>query len=429
MDPQKLPDNTPKDNKDMPSTDSADNGDVSMSEESSATPGTVVVGGQTSEASTPDPSSSSTTPVPPAPIEQPLPEFMREPGDSDTPPAPPASGGKKTGLIALIIAAVLVVFGGGAAAYYFAYVVPNKPENILKTALVNSFSAEKVKSVGFEGDVAVSAAEEGEIFAIEYSGAASQENGKLKQLTATASMDVVVTNVTMDVRTVDGETFYAKVGGLAGLPELLQASGDASAAMYAPLLSTIDEQWYEINQSLIEQVLGSSMSVSAGLSQADLQKIKDAYDQNQFLTVTETLADETISGVDSYHYKVAVDKTKLKAFVAAVQAANIQSLGVTTEMFDMLKSGIDSTDFSKYPIDVWIAKDSKLFTQFAFTAASEDGETLAVTLTLKDYNKELVVEVPEDAKSVLEVVNNFYQTFLGTDLPSDLPLEADGISL
>ncbi len=421
MDPQKSPDASqpPQDNTKTPPA-SEDTGDISMSGENGVQPGTIVVGGK-DEAPAPSPATPEAPPAPPVDDSN-MPAFMRDPTATDVPPPP--AGGKKKGLIIGIIAGALLLVGG-AAAYYFAYMVPNKPENVLKSALVNTFSKDKVTSLSFEGNATVTEKESDTKFSMDFSGGGDQDG----KLTFTSSIDATVTNVTVDFRSVDGKTYYAKVGGLAGLPELMAQSGNEVAAMYAPLLSAINDQWYEINQSFIEQITGKS-SVTPTLSDADRQKIAKAYEDNPFLSVKETLADEKIAGVDSHHYKVVIDGPKLQAFVSAVEAAKLENTGLTPEMLTSLKDGINGVNFANYPVDVWVAKDSKLFTQFAFSAQNDE-VAATLRLTLKDYNKPITVEKPEGAKSILEVLNSFYQAFLGTGITAeDLPIsESNGISL
>jgi len=421
VDPQKLPNpNKPEDAK-IPSPDDAGN-NISMSEESSVPPGTVVVGGPANPDTDMGPKPPEPVSADPTESQPPVPSpdasqdkdnvaaFMREPSANDVPPAP--AGGKKTGLIIGIIIAVIVVLGGAAAAY-FAFMKPN-PDKVLQTALVNSFSKDKVQSVGFEGDLSIVNTATDTTYSMDFTGAVGQSG----QMTLTASVNIPsFTPVSLDMASKDGQTVYLKVAGLADIATLLEL--DPSVSMYAPLLASIDDQWYKIDPSLLEQ-FGGSVPTSTGLSDADRQKLADAYTQNPFLKVQETLADETIAGVDSYHYKVGIDSEKFKAFVSAVEAANIESLGLTQPMFDALKSSVDGADFAKYPVDVWIAKDSELFTQVGFKTQS--GEAIVdVTLTFKDYNKEVTVEEPANAEPIINVLTTFYQTLYGASLDSDVP--------
>jgi len=426
VDPQKNPDeNQPQDNTNTPPSDGTDKtaGDISMSDENNSTqPGS---GGASNvvDASTPDPAA----PTPPAPSPTPvsedeMPAFMKDSTSTDVPQAP--TGGKKKllGLIVGVVAGILLL-GGGAAAYYFGYMVPNKPQNVLKTALVNSFSTEKAKSGSFEGSLSVKEEGSDDTFSADFSGASDQDG----KFTVSASIDAIVTKVTVDVRSLDGKTLYAKVGGLAGLPELMAQSGNEMAAMYAPLLNEVNDQWFEINDSLLKETTGTSTNFK--LSDADRQKLATAYEENQFLTVKETLASEKINGTDSHHYKVTIDNDKLQGFVSAVEAAKIESFGFTPEMFTGIKDSLKDANLSQYPLDVWIAKDTKLFTQVSFAMQNDEG-TFNFRMAFKDYNKEFTVEKPEGAKPIIDLLNSFYESILGPGVPAeDLPAELQGISL
>src|SRR5262245_9196840 len=66
---------------------------------------------------------------------------------SNTPlPLPPKKGGKFK-KVALVLGAVLIV-GGASAAAYVGVILPNKPENVLKQALVNSSQETQVSYKG-----------------------------------------------------------------------------------------------------------------------------------------------------------------------------------------------------------------------------------------------------------------------------------------
>jgi hypothetical protein len=329
---------------------------------------------------------------------------------------------RRKGLVAaLIVAAVLLVLGGGAAAAY--YYVTNQPEYILKTALANLFNADKSKTADFSGNLSVADEESDFTLSADFDGQIDNESGAFA---LSAQADVVVTNVTLEARSTDGKTFYFKVGGLEGLPELLAAGDAATAQTYSALVAAVDEQWFEINESLINQLGGGSFE-QATLSAADLQKLAQAYDQNQFIVVKETLPDQDIKGVASYHYKVAVDPTKLKAFAAAVKSANLEAVKITDEQLQDFNKAVDEADFGKYPFEIWIGKDDKMIRQISFKY-SQDGTSTEVRLTINSYNQPVNVEKPEDAKSILEVLGALWGGGVGSDVPDNL-LQNSGISL
>ncbi|MGH7158168.1 MAG: hypothetical protein ACREGD_03825 [Candidatus Saccharimonadales bacterium] len=405
MDPQKLPDANRPTPTNPPSPSGLAN-DISTSEESSVPPGTVVVGGQPAP-----PTAPGNTPTPPAPenatatpeADPKMAAFMR----GDTPSDMPTPAKKKTGMIVGIVAAVLLLVGGGAAAYV-AFFMP-KPDKVLQAALVSTFTSGNLKSAAFEGELSVADSSSDFAYTVGFEGASSQTAAQFA-----LSVDIpLLSPVTLDARTLDGgQTYYVRAGGLASTTSLLAT--EPSLAPFAPLLASLNNQWYEVDLSTLEELSGTSEGVTGSLSDAERQRIVDAYSQNQFLTVTEVLADEPIAGVDSYHYKVTVDGDKLQAFLDAV--GSVESFGITGAMLDGLQDMLLNVDFTTYLADVWIAKDTKFFTQFAL--ATQSGETsLNMRLTLKDFNKEVTVEQPEGALPFQDAITSFYQVLLGGSLP------------
>ncbi len=332
--------------------------------------------------------------------------------------AAPKPKRKKLMMLAIIvIAAVVVLLGAAASAYYY---VINKPQNVLGMALQNSFS-DKITSVAFDGQVQVKP-KDSTVLSASFAGKGNQSGA----FDISGTADAVITKVTFDARSLDGSTYYVKVGGLAGLPELLAASGDSTATALAPLINTVDNQWIEINQSIIKQFTGSDTSINTKLSASDRQKIYDAYKKNQFLTVQKTLATETIKGQASYHYQVVADATKLKAFVAAIKSANLSIGKLTQDDIASINKQIDSAHLSKYPFDVWISKGNRYIDQVGFNVAS-DGDTATLKMALFDYNKSVTVVKPANSKSLLEIISKYVNQSALTGLMSGgLPT---GISL
>jgi hypothetical protein len=318
-----------------------------------------------------------------------------------------APAGRKKGLMMGLVAGLaILVLGGGAAAAYYGYVVPNKPTNVMKSALVNTFSKDQVTSVNFDGSVGITDKQSKQTVNGTFTGAADQ-NGAFQ---VNASLDAVVTTVTAELRSTDGKTFYVKLGGLAGLPQLLSAGGDQTVAqMYAPMISAVNDQWLEINPSIIKQLTGSDTSPLSGmtLNDADRKKLGELYKQHQFLTVQKALADESIKGVASHHYVVIVDKAELKSFAAQVKAANLQSWKVSQADVDSFNKDVDKVDFSKYPVDVWVGKGDKLVRQVVYKYASGN-TSVDLRFTIDSYNKTVKVDKPAGSKSLLEVLGGMF---------------------
>jgi hypothetical protein len=96
----------------------------------------------------------------------------------------------------------------------------------------------------------------------------------------------------------------------------------------------------------------------------------------------------------------------LKSFVGAVKTANIEALKITDAQLKQVNAELDKTNFDKYPVDIWIAKDTKMISQFALKFAEDEG-AFDFRLTMDSYNKPVKVEKPADAKSLLEIMGGF----------------------
>jgi hypothetical protein len=430
MDPQKNPVNQPE-GQDVP-----ENGAVPSSPAPTGVPA-IPGDGQTikPEGSTVSPDVAA--PTPPAPAD-PVPAddasasrpekdvtlpWMTNDAAPDPLPVTPPKKRKKGLFIGLIVAAVILVLSGGAAASYY-YYVANKPENVLKQALANSMDPAKAKTMHATGSMVLT--DENMTIEATYNLATDSQTGAL-ELSGTS--DAVVTTLAYDVRSTDGKTFYFKIGGLDGLSELLTSIGLGD---YMPLIDLVNDQWFEVNESMLSQFTeGVQMGT---LTAADRTKIAAAYNQHSFLVIKETLPDETIGGKAAHHYKVAVDPAVLKAFVAALKAADLDVVTLQDETITEINKVIDQAEFDKHPFEVWIDKADKLFAQFKVSYTEEEGSKTDVKLTVESYNQPVQVEKPEDAKSVLELMAEFTALFSGgeySDLLSDpliLP-ESSGISL
>ncbi len=392
MDPSKPP---------VPPTD-ADN-DTKLNTTENASPTTESSAPAPSGDTMPDAPSTSmggeSADMPPTPSDAPEAPGLVPPAD----PMAPAPKSKKKGLLmGLIAGAAVLVLGGGAAAAYFGYVVPNKPENILKTSLANMLNGD-MKSYYFDGSVDVTEKSSDQTITATLTGKANDQGA----MELNVNVDAVITKITFDVRSVDGSAIYVRMGGLDGLPELLSSTGDAQAESYAPIIATLNNQWFEINKSILSQ-LGIDLNSKA--SEAEMQKMAQLYEQHQFLAVKQKLADETIKGMSSYHMQVVVDKDQLKQYLQGMIDAKLESLAKSKDALDSLKKSLadSKTDFSKYPIDLWIAKDKKLIDQVKFSF-SDDEASATLRVTMFDFGKSVSVEKPTGTKSILDVIGTFLE--------------------
>lgn len=329
--------------------------------------------------------------------------------------------GKKKLMVLLVAVVVALLLIGGVAGAYFGIYVPNQPQKITADALANTANSEKLKSTGFEGEVAFEGGEVSKaISSVSFAGAYDM---KARSADVNVSVNTVVTKIALDVRTTDGKSVYLKVSGLDGLDKLLTSlnsgSGQSAAAMsqFAPIIAQVNNQWFVIDEALINQATNGTVPQAGGaLSEADAKKIGDIYKKHQFLNIDKRLADETIHGVSSYHVQATINKAQLKSFLQELKAANIKDLKLEQKDID----AIDKVDFSKYPFEMWVSKKDRLITQFS-TKLEENGTTFKVRVALKDINKAVSVEKPANAKSVLELMSGLYGGGAGAASPTGAP--------
>lgn len=335
------------------------------------------------------------------------------------------SNGKRKRLwLAAGVVGVIVLIGGGTAAAYYGLIVPNQPQRIAQEAVANTLNQDKVQSAYFEGDVTFEGGDVSEsVSGVTFKGAIS----KTGAIDLNVSISTVLTKIGLDVTSDDGKTLYLKVSGLKGLDQLVGAFAGASStpeqtAALTSLITSINDNWFMIDQSLLKQFGGEAGSLTTStLSNEDAKRLGEIYKNHQFIEVHNKLASEDIHGVPSHHFHAGIDKDQLVGFLNEVKAANIASLPVEQSTIDQ----VNKVDFTKYPIELWVSKKDRLLTQVS-TSFDESGTKYKVRVALYDFNKSVTIQKPDNAKSILELLTSLAPLangFIGgTGLASDSPL-------
>jgi len=322
---------------------------------------------------------------------------------------------KKPMLIGVVIAAIiLVLLGGGAAAYYM---VSTKPQNVLNTALVNSFDG-NTTSQTFDGSLGVSGG--GKSYTSTFSGGANRSGS----FTINGTLDTTAGKVGFNMLSPDGSSFYLKATGLDAVANLLKDGPDQTAALYAPFINDFNDQWIEVTQGMVQQLTGTSSTMTSKLTSADMKQLGTYYKQNSFVSYQKSLADQTVAGKDSYQYQVTINKTKLQAFLS--EAKNIKDLGITQSDLSSINSYMNKANLTNYPVTVWISKSDKLIDQLAFSTVYNK-TTINARYTIDSINNPVAVTAPTDAKSLVNIITGLLSN---TSLDSEQALATnDSISL
>jgi hypothetical protein len=322
-------------------------------------------------------------------------------------------GFKPSKKLALLVAIPLLAIGSGAAAYV-GYVVPNKPENVWRTALTNTgkgydklsqyaTSKKDVKGMSAKGSFKISGslAADGS-----FSGMSDGKNG---QLTGTTS--AVGLKINYDVRAIDspGNTpdIYFKVDGIQGLGDLAAGyagllGGDSASVKKA--LNGVNGQWYFVDHTLFDQFASSSnqdFQFTSGDVNALLKAVGDSSKQYLFtndeskmaVVVKKDVGKEKQDGRSVYHYKVGVNKENLKAYnkslcdnLIKTKLFKLFSSGSSSSDEDFTKECNDSTGIDKIDTsqtaDAWVDMHTKLIHKIRFSEKNNSNNYLDIA---QDY--------------------------------------------
>ena len=357
----------------------------------------------TTQPSNPEPMPETPTPTPEPPAETPA--AAPAEATSTTPEVtPPSASGPVTGgvvdapvaptggkrrlpkfALPVIVAVILL---GGTASAYFGYVVPNKPENMWHSALVNTgkgydklsdyaTTAKGVKgwnedgSFKFTGPVVV----DGTV-----SGKSDGQNGDFN-----ASVSATGLKLNFDVRglksTGDTPDIYFKVDGLQGLGGLLGSFGADPAVAQA--LTGFNNQWYVVDHTLFEQYAKSAQantqitsadvsSVLNAVGKASKQYVFTADEQKAVVVMKEKVGKEKLGNRNVYHYKVALNKEHTKAYLTALcqdlKASKLSTLlpsqkDMNCSDWEKAADGIKDGDTA----DAWVDTHTKLIRDIRIT--------------------------------------------------------------
>ncbi|MBX4190615.1 hypothetical protein KW794_00855 [Candidatus Saccharibacteria bacterium] len=296
-------------------------------------------------------------------------------------------GGKK---VLMAAGAAFLLLSGGASAY-FGYYVPNKPENVWKTALTNTGKGydklseyaqqqldSKQKGVKIDGSFKLS----GSVAADgSFQGSSDGDNGEF-----TGSLSATGLKMNLDTRVIKSATgdtpdIYFKVDGLQGIGTLFGGSDP----QVEKALNGLNGNWYFVDHTLFDQYAKGANS-DLQFSQKDIKPVLDGVGKaaKQYVftnnssqmafTVKEQIGKEKQDGRNVYHYKVGVNKNNLKAFNNAL-CDNLKDSKLFKAFYSSagqtLSECKDTSDLNNIKesetADVWVDLHTRLIHKIRFT--------------------------------------------------------------
>jgi len=154
-----------------------------------------------------------------------------------------------------------------------------------------------------------------------------------------------------------------------------------------------DRQYVKSGDMSKNMIIAFSNSASAMLSKEATLKLIDS------LTGLETLSDEKIEGVNSFHYKGRFDTERMiekeKARLSGMQSR------MDVDDYERMMEGLENSLNVNMEIELWIGKDDNLIRQMVQTTQYPDDEgklqTTSTMMTFYGFNESIIINPPLDS--------------------------------
>jgi hypothetical protein len=344
--------------------------------------------------------------------------FVSSPGpnQSQAAPIPPVAPKSKKKLLKpiLLVLVAVVVLGGVASAAYLGVIKPNSPDEILKTAIVNTAKAPQGQFTG-KFSSSPTGGNGGIASTTVASGSFNRQNNS-----ADLSVDVDVTGVSInaEVRYV-GQSVYVKFGDLSGLANLASTFDSSLTGPAQSISSQLSNKWVDINSDLLKTAgLSCVMNTSTLPSKQDIQVLETDYLKDPFIKILST-SKTTLNGQSVEKYNLSVNNSKIESFansdinnVPSIKSLEKCDKDDTSSDQSMIKNNTKGTT----PITVLVNKKTKLLAGVGYSTV-QDSSRLVLTSSFT-YNPTNIV-APKASEPVVNVLTQLDQSLGSTGLNLD----------
>lgn len=405
------------------------NSAIDTTDDSSATPLSDTIS-QTSESSSETETSNVGQNFSPAPTEDQQPQStsspeFNQPGAAAV-SAPesiaPQKKSRKKLFIALtcIVVGILLLVGGGAAAY-FGYVVPNKPETVLKNATFATLQSEQIT---FDGELSVKSDEEFGTARLEFLSKSDMTSGESD---TTMALVIAGAEIQFDVRAIEDD-LYIKVGDLTTIESLISialGSEGFSDEQTAQISSLVDQtsdvianQWILIDSTLLNQASPDcSVTESFSFTEADLTLLEDQFVANPFITINET-SNETVNDIATKKFDLTIDNVKGAAYANSLNNLSfVKTLEKCSESISEYDQEVESDQLLQdgtTEMTVWVDTTADRLHKISIGSITLEGEpdTTVSGDVVMGYGA-FSVEVPDDTRPAIDVLADLQGVFYG----------------
>lgn len=338
----------------------------------------------------------------------------------------PATNSRRKKLLLIIVVAAVIVLAGAIAAYALWY---NNPNKVAADALLSVLHA---KTPAMQGTITTqngsSEASVTNFSLVSQNSGVFSVNGN--SVVATGGKKVTVSGDFVS----DSSTLYIRIAGLKNLLTASAKSDENAASALALLggpLNEIDGKWVSITAGDWKQLSSLIPSLSAPdnshnqftcvqqanntfqNSAAQQAEVANAYLNNPFIIVQQTLGTQVINSSTSNHYILSEDHTKSAAFGKAIEKTtyfkNLNTC-LNNALSDTDKQVAETTG-PQPTVELWADQWTHELTRFKITQ-KEDGTTTAMDIKTQ-LNKPQKITIPKADTSLSDLVSDLQKSFLG----------------
>ena len=306
----------------------------------------------------------------------------------------------KRSLFAVLLALGILLVAGGVFGYF--YYFRETPEKVIEK-MKNRLSEIEIKTIEYQAEVKI--AIEPELknpFFFTLTGKSDVSDQNNPKLSFTFETNDQLGVIKGEVRVIN-KVIYIKLNNL---PNLVWGFLD---------LSSLSNQWIKIDIEAIAKQFGfeqrlEELQKQQKLTQEQIKKLKQIFNQTKVLKVTEKLASEKIEGVDTHHYKFSIDKNEFKKLIKDI--SSIQNKTLTDREFAEFDKALEAIEL--FGGEIWIGKKDYLPYRVILNlkikeiAEFQKGGQITITILLKNYNKPIQIDTPSPVKSIEEILRPLF---------------------
>ena len=180
-----------------------------------------------------------------------------------------------------------------------------------------------------------------------------------------------------------------------------------------PIMNT----WIQFPMKQLESITPKSSLVTTPMTEDQKTQLQTALVNDQFIVLSKNIPDNSVTGVDTYHYTYTVDKTKLLQFIK--DASTIMKTELSDADIASYQKGMDSVTTMTGAI--WIGKKDYMPYRVTFKAVGDSttySQDMNITMNLKNFNTTPEITAPASSKTSDQILQELMPTASVTPTPT-----------